>query len=185
MSETMSPYKLGMTRTTSLYIAGSVTIYTGLAPPLYSFTENDADLQAGVVKQLSVELDVREVLGNLAGGRDEKTIGHLHDGGLVDNTDVLLVNGLSILETEPQNTLGGSLGDQLDGLNNTVHNLVLNARVLSLGVLTDENGVDVVVGGLEARDRTAGTDVGEEVESPTESQVERDVTLSDGGLKTY
>jgi hypothetical protein len=98
---------------------------------------------------------------------------------------VLLVDGLSILETEPQNTLGGFLGDQFDRLNNTVHNLVLDAGVLSLGVLTDENGVDVVVGGLEARDRAARTDVGKEVESPTKSQVERDVTLSDGGLKTY
>ena len=42
---------------------------------------------------------------------------------------------------------------------------MLNTRVLSLGVLTDEDSVDVVVRGLEALDGDARTDVGEEVES--------------------
>ena len=59
---------------------------------------------------------------------------------------------------------------------------MLNARVLSFGVLTDENGVDIVVRGLEAGNRDAGADIGEKVEGPTESEVEGDMSLADGGL---
>jgi hypothetical protein len=60
---------------------------------------------------------------------------------------------------------------------------VLNARVLALGVLADQDGVDVVVGGLVPGDRPAGTKVGEEVECAAEGKVERDVTLANGGGK--
>jgi hypothetical protein len=59
---------------------------------------------------------------------------------------------------------------------------VLNARVLALSVLTDEDGVDVVVGGLEAGNGAARTEIGKEVECPTKCQVERDVTFTDRSL---
>lgn len=140
------------------------------------------DLEARVVQQLSVELDVGELLGDLAGGVQEETVGHLHDGGLVDDTDLLLVDGLRVLEGEAEDTLGSLLGDELDALDDAVNNDVLNAGVFTLGVLTDENGVDVVVGGLVASNGLAGTQVGEEVESTTKSQVEGDVTLTNGSL---
>ena len=55
---------------------------------------------------------------------------------------------------------------------------MLNARVFTLGILTDQNGVDVVVGSLEALDGDTRPDVGEEVECPSESKVEGNVTLS-------
>jgi hypothetical protein len=38
---------------------------------------------------------------------------------------------------------------------------VLNTRILSLGVLTDENGVDVVVGGLVSLDGNTWSNIGE------------------------
>jgi hypothetical protein len=140
------------------------------------------DLEAGVVEKLGIELDVGELLGQVAGGVEEETIGHLHDSGLVDGADLVLASLLGVLEGEAQDTLGSLAGDELDGLNNTVDNDVLNARVFSLGVLTDENGVDTIVGGLVAMDGLARTEVGEEVEGTTESQVEGDVTLANGGL---
>ena len=56
---------------------------------------------------------------------------------------------------------------------------MLDTGVLALGVLADENGVDVVVGGLEALDGHTGTDVREEVEGAAEGKVERDVALAD------
>ena len=59
-----------------------------------------------------------------------------------------------------------------------IPNLVLNTRVLSLSVLSDENGVHIIVGGLEALDGCTRSDVGEEVECPPESKVEGNVTLS-------
>lgn len=63
---------------------------------------------------------------------------------------MLLSNRLGVLEAESQDTLGGAASDELDGLNNTVNDLVLDARVFSLSVLTDEDGVDIVVRSLEA-----------------------------------
>ena len=56
---------------------------------------------------------------------------------------------------------------------------MLNTGVLALRVLPNENSVDVLVRGLEALDRSARTNVGEEVESPPERQVQRNMTLAD------
>lgn len=100
----------------------------------------------------------------------------------MDNADLLLVDGLRVLEGEAEDTLGSVLGDKLDALHNTVDNNVLDAGVFTLGVLTDENGVNIVIGGLEASNGAAGTQVGEQVESAAESQVQGDVALANRGL---
>ena len=136
-------------------------------------------LQAGVVQKLGVKLNVWVLLAHLAGGVQEKTVGHFHDGGLVDGADLLATNGLGVLEGESQDTLGSGLGDQLDGLDDSVNDDVLDTRVLSLGVLTDENNVDIVVWGLVSSDGLAWTKVCEEVEGTAKSKIEGDVTLSD------
>lgn len=57
---------------------------------------------------------------------------------------------------------------------------MLDTGVFALGVLTNQDCVDVVVGSLVACDTLARSDVGEKVECPSEGQVERDVTLADG-----
>lgn len=101
----------------------------------------------------------------------------------MDNADLLLVDGLSVLEGETEDTLGSFAGDELDALHDTVDDNVLNTGVFTLGVLTDENSVDVVVGGLVAGNGAARTQVGEQVESTAESQVQGDVTLANGGLE--
>ena len=98
----------------------------------------------------------------------------------MDDANLGLANVLGVLEGVAEHALGGLAGDQLDRLDNTVHNDVLDARVFTLGVLTDEDGVDVVVGGLVSLDALAGTHVGEQVEGPSEGQVERDVALANG-----
>lgn len=130
-----------------------------------------SNVQASVVQQLSVELDIREVLGDVTGKVEEETVGHLHDGGLVYNTDLLLVDRAGVLEGIAEDTLRSILGDELDALHNTWYNDMLDTRVFTLGVLTDQNGVDIVVGCLVSCDRPAGTDVGEKVECTTQGQV--------------
>ena len=55
---------------------------------------------------------------------------------------------------------------------------MLDTRILSLSVLPNQDGVDVVIRSLEALDGNARTDVREEVESSAESQVQRNVTLA-------
>jgi hypothetical protein len=57
--------------------------------------------------------------------------------------------------------------------------LVLNTRIFSFRIFTNENGVDVIVRCLVPRDRNARANVGEKVESPSKSQIERNMTLSD------
>jgi hypothetical protein len=103
------------------------------------------------------------------------------------------------VERISSDSLGSLVRDQLDRLNDTVDNLpnvslpsphpmlenditthlVLNTRVLSLGVLTDQDSVDIVVSGLVSLDGDTWADVGKERECSAEGEVHRDVTLSD------
>lgn len=166
---------------TSAHVGENVSVQVGHDEHLVVVGNRVGDhLQAGVVQQLSVELNVGELLGDLAGGAEEETVGHLHDGGLVHSADLLPANVAGVLEGVSQNALRGLAGDELDALDNAIDYNVLDTRVFSLGVLTDQDSVDVVVGGLVAGDGSAGADVGEEVEGTAESEVERDVALADG-----
>lgn len=140
-------------------------------------------LQTGVVEKLGVELNAGVLLAQLLGGLEEETVGHLHDGGLVDGADLLAANVLCVLEGEAEHALRRLPCDKLDGLHNTVDHDVLDSGVLALGVLTDQDSVDVVVGGLVAGDGLAGTDVREKVEGSTEGQVQGDVALANRGLR--
>jgi hypothetical protein len=169
------------TNETSAHVGENVTVQVGHDEDLVIVRVGVGDhLQAGVVQELGVELDVGEVLGDVTGDVEEETIRHLHDGGLVDDADLLAADSLGVLEGVAQDTLGSLTGDELDGLDNTVYDDVLDARVLALSVLTDQDSVDVVIGGLIAGNRAAGSEVGEEVEGSAEGQVERDVALANG-----
>lgn len=57
--------------------------------------------------------------------------------------------------------------------------LVLDTRILSLGVLTNEHRVDIIIRRLEALDGDARSNIGEQVEGSAEGQVERDMSLAD------
>jgi hypothetical protein len=140
------------------------------------------NLQAGVVEELGVEFDFREVFRDPAGGAKEETIAHLHDRSLVDGTDLWSVDGFRILESEAQHTLTCLSCDKLDALHDTVNDDVLDTRVFTFGVFSDQNCVDVVIRRLVASDRSAGSDVGKEVESTAESKVQRNVAFADGSL---
>ena len=175
--------KTKTTDQTSAHIRENVSVQVGHDEDLVVVGERVGDhLQAGVVEELGIELDVRVLLGELTGGAQEKTIGHLHDGGLVDDADLLAADGLGVLEGIAQDALTGLAGDELDGLDDAVDDDMLDARVFTLGVFSDQDGVDAVVGGLEASDGAAGTQVGEEVEGTAEGEVQGDVALADGSL---
>src|SRR5690242_19157392 len=166
---------------TGAHVGENVSVQVGHDKDLVVVGKRVGDhLQAGVVEKLSVELNVRVLPGELAGGAQEKTVRHLHDGGLVNSADLLPANVAGVLEGVAQDALRGLTGDELDGLDDAINDNVLDARVLALGVLTDQDSVNVIVGGLVALNGPAGTDVGEEVEGAAERQVERDVTLADG-----
>lgn len=96
------------------------------------------------------------------------------------NGHLLAIVVLRILEGILGHTHGGVLGDQLDALNDAIDDLVLNARVLTLGVLADGDHVDVVVQRLVALEAAAGSNVGIQVELLAQGQVQRAMALAHG-----
>lgn len=133
-------------------------------------------LHAGVVDNHVVGLDGWVLLTDLLDSVAEETVGKLHDVGLVDASDLLAVVGQSKSESELGNALGLDAGDDLEGLDNATHRRVLKARVFTLGVLTDDAQIDVLVAGLVARDVLDKDDRSVDVELLTKSDVEGLVT---------
>lgn len=129
-------------------------------------------LHGGVVDNHVVGLDAWELLTDLLDGVAEETVGKLHDVGLVNAGNLLAVVGQGEGEGELGNALGLGAGDDLEGLDDAVDGLVLKAGVLTLGVLTDDAQVDVLVAGLVAGDVLDQDNAGVDVELLTESDVE-------------
>ena len=150
----------GQTKTTnkaSAHIRQDVPVQVGHDENLVVVWNGIGDhLQAGVVEELGVKLNVRELLGNFTSSAQEETVGHLHDGGLVNGADLVSADVASVLECVAQHALRRVTGDELDALDDAIDDNVLNARVLALGVLTDQNRVHVVVGCLVAGDGSTG-----------------------------
>ena len=141
-------------------------------------------LHAGVVDNHVVGLDGGVLLTNLLDGVAEETVGELHDVGLVDAGNLAAVVGQGEGEGELGDALGLGAGDDLERLDDAGDGLVLEARVLALGVLTDNAEVDVLVAGLVAGDVLDQDDGGVNVEFLTECDVERLVAGAlDGSVK--
>lgn len=165
--------KTETTDETSAHIGQNVTVKVGHDKDLVVVWGRVGDhLQAGVVKKLGIEFNVGEFLSNVTGSVQEETVGHLHDGSLVNDANLLLARRLSMLESKAQDTLRSFPSDKLNTLDNTVNNNVLNSGVFTLRVLTDQHSVDIVIWGLVSSNRAAWSQVGEEVESTAESQVQ-------------
>jgi hypothetical protein len=141
-------------------------------------------LHGGVVDNHVVDLKLGVLGSNLVEGAAEETVGKLHDVGLVDTGDLLAVVGSSEGEGELGDTLGLHLGDDLEGLNDTGNGLVLETRVLSLGVLTNDAHVNVGVAGGVSGHVLNHDDGRIDVELLTESYVEGLVSGTlDGGVE--
>jgi len=120
--------KAETTDQTGAHIGENVSVEVGHDKNLVIVGERVSDhLEARVVEKFGIELDVRELLGNGAGSGEEETVGHLHDGGLVDGADLLAANGLSMLEGITKDALAGISGNELDALDNSVNDNVLNS----------------------------------------------------------
>jgi len=173
----------GTTHETSTNVGENTSVQVGHNHNVELLRSRDA-LHGGVVDNHVVGLDGRVLLADLLDGVAEQTVGQLHDVGLVDAGDLLAVVG----EGESKGELGDALrlcaGDDLERLNDALDRLVLETRVLSLGVLTDDAEVDVLVAGLVAGDVLDQDNRGVDVELLTKSDVERLVTGTlDGGVE--
>ncbi len=87
-----------------------------------------------------------------------------------------------VLKRESQDALAGLASDELDALNHAVDHDVLDPGVFAFCVLSDEDGVDIVVWRLVARDGSAGPHVGEEVEGSAQGEIQGDVPFAYGRL---
>lgn len=137
-------------------------------------------LHSSVVDNHRLKLDTGVailLLGDSLAGVKEKTVTELHNVGLVDTCDLLLVSqasaklpkqcrgstNLSVVlkskvKGEPSDSLGLGPGGDLQRLNNTGERLVLETRVLALSVLTDDSKVDVRMSSRQSRQRFADND---------------------------
>lgn len=138
-------------------------------------------LHGGVVDNHVVDLEGRVVLGDLVEGAAEETVGKLHDVGLVNASNL----GSAVGESEREGELGDTLRlgtcDDLEGLDDAVDALVLETRVLTLSVLSDDAQVDVLVAGLVAGDVLDQADAGVDVELLSHGDVETLVAGSADG----
>lgn len=129
-------------------------------------------LHGGVVDNHVVDLEGGVLLGGLVEGAAEQTVGQLHDVGLVDAGDLLAAVGEGKGEGELGDALRLGAGDDLEGLDDAGDALVLEARVLALGVLTDDAQVDVLVAGLVAGDVLDQGDAGVDIQLLAHGHVE-------------
>lgn len=129
-------------------------------------------LHGGVVDNHVVDLERGVLLGDRVEGAAEQAVGQLHDVGLVDARHL----GAAVGEGEGKGELGDALrlgaGDDLEGLDDARDALVLEARVLALGVLADDAQVDVLVARLVAGDVLDEGDAGVDVELLAHGHVE-------------
>ena len=56
---------------------------------------------------------------------------------------------------------------------------MFDTRVLSLGIFSNDDGIDIVVRSFETDDRSTRSNVGEKGEGSSEGEIEGDVSLSD------
>jgi hypothetical protein len=61
--------------------------------------------------------------------------------------------------------------DEFDGLDHATDNLMLDTRVFAFSVLSNEDGVDIIIGRFVALDGCAGSNICKEVEGTSEGQV--------------
>ena len=84
------------------------------------------DFQTGIIQQLGVEFDRREIPGNVSRRTEEQAVTHLHDCGFMHGPYLPLANVLGVLEREFEYPLRGSLGDELDTLHYAIDDDVLD-----------------------------------------------------------
>jgi len=133
-------------------------------------------LHACVVDDHVVGLNRGVFLANLLDSVPEETICELHDVGLVDASDLLAVVGQRKGKRKLGNALRLQAGNDLERFDDTWGGRVLESRVFTLGVFTNDAKVNVLVAGLVAGNVLDEDNRGVNVELLAQSDVEGLVT---------
>lgn len=124
------------------------------------------------------------LLTDFFNGGAEETVSELHNVGLVNSSDLLTVVLESKVVGKACNTLGLVLGDDLKRLHNARNRLVLEARVLTLGVFTDQGHVDILQTGLDTGNVLDKNKGSVNIQLPTQGNVKGSMArLFNGGVE--
>ena len=156
------------------------------------------ELHAEVVHDPVLELDVRVLLGDLAGDLQPEPVRELHDVRLVDARHLAAAEAPRVVEGELEDAARSLDGDRLDRdprlvaqrpavradpLGQLVRlvgsDLVLDPRVEILGRLADDHDVDVLVARADAGIALAGAHLRVEVEALSQRDVDRAEAAAD------
>lgn len=88
----------------------------------------------------------------------------LHDVCFVYSSNAVAVVTLRVVEGVSCNTFGSLPCNKFDGLHYTIYYLVLDSRIFSLRIFTNEYSIDIIICSSEPRDGKTWPDIGEEVE---------------------
>src|SRR5262249_51076772 len=121
-------------------------------------------LQAGVIDYQVIRLDLRIIARDLAEAVEEEAVGHLHYVRLVDRGDFLAPFAAGVIKRKPSDSTGGPVGNDFQTLNYSRNDLVFESGVEILGVLADDDEVDVLVAARDALERLDRPQVSVEIE---------------------
>lgn len=129
-------------------------------------------LHCCIVNNHFFELDSWVELCHLFAAFQEQAVAELHDVGFVDGSDLLSVvlNGVVKRELCDSQRLG--LGDNFEALNDSGNGFVLESRVFTFGLFTNDDGVDVLVTNGDSRQAGDVHNVGVQVKLVTQLHVE-------------
>ena len=131
------------------------------------------ELHAHVVDDAILELDPAVVVGRDGpAALEEQPVRELHDVRLVDGRDLAPAVRHRVLEGVAGDPLGRRAGDDLDALGGIGADHVLDAGVQVLGVLADDDQVDVVVARFDADHRLRRPEVRVQAERLAEPDVD-------------
>src|SRR5271155_144035 len=95
--------------------------------------------------------------------------------------DLLALVLAGVFESESRNASGGFFGDDLQALDYSGHDLMLEAGVKALGVFADDDEVHVRIAGRNMGQIADGTKVGVELELLAQGDVDAGKAAADRG----
>lgn len=138
-------------------------------------------LHRGVVDNHVIHLERGVVLCRVVKGAAEEAVGELHDVGLVDARNLVT----PVRQRKRKRKLGDALAlsprDDLEGLHHARHALVLQPRVLSLGILPDDAQIHILVTRLVAGDILDQADARIDIQFLTQRHIETLMSASRDG----
>ena len=111
----------------------------------------------------------------------KQAVGELHDVGFVDGVNFLAAVFLGVLEGELGDAGGGDFGDDFQAFDDAGNDFVLEAGVEIFGVFADQDDVDVFKSRFHAGEILHRAEVGVEIQSLAQGDVDAGGAAGDGG----